>query len=51
MSLQRLWQAQGRRQEAYELQAPVYHWFIEGFDTADLQDAKALLAALSEDRD
>ena len=33
--------------KAYELLAPVYHWFTEGFDTADLQEAKALLAALA----
>ena len=42
-SLARLWQQQGKRQEAQALLAPVYHWFTEGFDTADLQDAKALL--------
>jgi predicted ATPase len=46
MSLSRLWQRQGKRAEARELLAPVYDWFPEGFDTADLQDAKALLAAL-----
>jgi class 3 adenylate cyclase/predicted ATPase len=46
MSLARLWQQQGKRAEACELLAPVYDWFTEGFDTADLQDAKALLAAL-----
>jgi predicted ATPase len=45
-SLTRLWQSQGKRQEAYDLLAPVYHWFTEGFDTADLQDAKALLDEL-----
>lgn len=44
-SLARLWQQQGKRQEAYNLLAPVYHWFTEGFDTADLKDAKALLDA------
>ena len=43
-SLARLWQSQEKRQEAYDLLAPVYHWFTEGFDTADLQEAKALLA-------
>src|SRR4029450_11417463 len=43
MSLARLWQHQGKRAEAYALLAPVYHWFTEGFDTADLQEAKALL--------
>src|SRR6516162_4323417 len=47
-SLARLWQQQGKRQEAYELLAPVYNWFTEGFDTADLIDAKALLDELSE---
>jgi predicted ATPase len=45
-SLARLWGEQGRRTEARELLAPVYGWFTEGFDTADLKDAKALLAAL-----
>jgi predicted ATPase len=49
-SLARLWQQQGKRQEAYDLLAPVYGWFTEGFDTADLKDAKALLDALSEGR-
>jgi predicted ATPase len=42
-SLARLWQSQGKRQEAYDLLAPVYGWFTEGFDTTDLQEAKALL--------
>jgi predicted ATPase len=42
-SLARLWQSQGKRQDAYELLAPVYDWFTEGFDTRDLQEAKALL--------
>jgi predicted ATPase len=46
-SLARLWQQHGNRQEAYDLLAPVYGWFTEGFDTADLQDAKALLDALA----
>jgi predicted ATPase/class 3 adenylate cyclase len=46
-SLARLWQRQGKRAEARELLAPVYGWFTEGFDTADLQDAKALLKALA----
>jgi class 3 adenylate cyclase/tetratricopeptide (TPR) repeat protein len=45
-SLARLWQSQGKRQDAYELLAPVYGWFTEGFDTKDLQDAKALLDEL-----
>jgi predicted ATPase len=43
MSLARLWQQQGKRDEAHELLAPVYSWFTEGFDTADLQEAKGLL--------
>jgi predicted ATPase len=38
-----LWRSQGRYAEAYDLLAPVYGWFTEGFDTADLKDAKALL--------
>jgi class 3 adenylate cyclase/DNA-binding winged helix-turn-helix (wHTH) protein/tetratricopeptide (TPR) repeat protein len=46
-SLARLWQSQGKRQDAYELLAPVYGWFTEGFDTKDLHDAKSLLAELS----
>jgi predicted ATPase len=46
MSLSRLWQQQGKRVEARELLAPVYGWFTEGFDTADLQDAKVLLEEL-----
>jgi class 3 adenylate cyclase/predicted ATPase len=45
-SLARLWQQQGKRQEAHDLLAPVYNWFTEGFDTADLQEAKALLKDL-----
>jgi class 3 adenylate cyclase/predicted ATPase len=45
-SLARLWQQQGKRQEAHDLLAPVYSWFTEGFDTADLKDAKALLEEL-----
>ena len=47
MSLARLWQQQGKRAKAHELLAPIYGWFTEGFDTADLQEAKALLAELS----
>jgi predicted ATPase len=47
MSLVRLWQHQGKRTAAYELLAPVYNWFTEGFDTADRQEAKALLEHLS----
>jgi predicted ATPase len=46
-SLARLWQHQGKRQQARDLLAPVYTWFTEGFDAPDLQDAKALLDALA----
>jgi predicted ATPase len=46
-SLARLWHQEGKRQEAYDLLAPIYAWFTEGFDTADLQEAKALLDALA----
>jgi predicted ATPase len=45
-SLSRLWQQQGKRADAYELLAPIYGWFTEGFDTADLQEAKVLLEEL-----
>ena len=47
VSLARLWQRQGKRREAHQLLAEVYGWFTEGFDTADLQEAKALLDALA----
>jgi predicted ATPase len=47
-SLARLWQSQAKRQNAYDLLAPVYGWFTEGFDMADLQEAKALLDACVE---
>jgi len=43
MSLSRLWQQQGKRAKARELLAPIYGWFTEGFDTADLLEAKTLL--------
>jgi predicted ATPase len=46
MSLSRLWQQQGKRNDARDLLAPVYGWFTEGFDTADLQEAKAQLEEL-----
>jgi predicted ATPase len=46
-SLARLWQAQGKHEDAYDLLAPVYEWFTEGFETADLQDARALLEELA----
>ena len=42
----RLWQQQGKRAEAHALLAPIYGWFTEGFETADLQEAKALLEEL-----
>ena len=47
MSMAHLWRSQGKPQQARELLAPVYNWFTEGFDTADLKEAKALLDALS----
>jgi predicted ATPase len=46
-SLARLWQQQGKRQEAHDLLTPVYGWFTEGFDTTDLQEAKTLLEELA----
>jgi predicted ATPase len=46
LSLARLWQGQGQRAAACQLLAESYGWFTEGFDTADLQEAKALLAEL-----
>jgi len=46
MSLARLWQSQAKRQDAYDLLAPVYGWFTEGFDTTDLIEAKGLLDEL-----
>ena len=46
MSLACLWQQQDKHQDARDLIAPVYDWFTEGFDTGDLQEAKALLKAL-----
>jgi predicted ATPase len=46
VSLSRLWQRQGKRAEAHALLAPIYGWFTEGLDTADLQEAKALLDEL-----
>jgi predicted ATPase len=46
MSLSRLWQRQGKKVEAHNLLSEIYHWFTEGFDTKDLQEAQTLLAAL-----
>jgi predicted ATPase len=47
MSLARLWQLRGKRTAARQLLAPIYGWFTEGFDTTDLQEAKALLEELA----
>jgi predicted ATPase len=47
MSLCRLWQQQGKRDEARQLLVEIYAWFTEGFDTADLQEANALIEELS----
>src|SRR5208337_5079941 len=47
-SLARLWRDQGRRDKAYDLLAPVYGWFTEGFGTLDLKEAKALLDELGK---
>jgi class 3 adenylate cyclase/predicted ATPase len=47
ISLCRLWQQQGKREEAYKLLAEIYGWFTEGFDTTDLKEARALLEELS----
>jgi predicted ATPase len=46
MSLARLWQTQGKQVEACQMLTAIYSWFTEGFDTPDLQEAQALLAAL-----
>ncbi len=51
MSLSRLWQNQGKKEEARRLLADIYDWFTEGFDTADLKQAKALLEELSSRQD
>ena len=48
MSLSRVWQRQGKRAKVRPLLAEVYGWFTEGFDTVDLQEAKALLGELSQ---
>jgi predicted ATPase len=47
VSLARLWDSQGQREKAYELLAPVYNWFTEGFDTKDLKEARNLLEQLA----
>ena len=46
MSLARLWQQQGKQKKAHSMLADIYNWFTEGFDTKDLQEAKALLEEL-----
>ena len=46
MSLSRLWQRQGKKDEAHRVLAEIYGWFTEGFDTKDLQEAKMLLQEL-----
>jgi len=46
-SLARLWQQQGKQAEAHQLLSTIYGWFTEGFDTKDLQEAKALLDELA----
>jgi len=48
-SLARLWQQQGQRDKARQMLVEIYGWFTEGFDTKDLQEAKALLDALSQE--
>jgi predicted ATPase len=47
MSLARLWQQQGKGEKARRMLADIYNWFTEGFDTADLKEAKALLEELA----
>jgi predicted ATPase len=47
-SLSRLLQSHGKRDEARQMLAGIYGWFTEGFDTADLKEAKALLDELSQ---
>ncbi|MBI3798113.1 MAG: AAA family ATPase [Deltaproteobacteria bacterium] len=47
MSLARLWQQQGKKEEARRMLAEIYNWFTEGFDAADLQEAKVLLEELA----
>ena len=48
-SLARLWAERGKRDEARELLAPIYRWFIEGFETPDLTEARELLDMLDVD--
>jgi uncharacterized protein (DUF433 family) len=51
ISLTRLWQQQGKRQEAHDLLAPTYGWFTKGFDTADLQEARGCWSSCRESVD
>jgi hypothetical protein len=46
MSLSRLWQSQGRQEESRQILTEIYGWFTEGFDTEDVQEARALLIEL-----
>jgi adenylate cyclase len=46
MSLSRLWQSQGRQAQAKQILGEIYGWFTEGFETADLKEAKVLLERL-----
>ncbi len=48
MSLSRLWQKQGKKDEARQMLAEIYGWFSKGLDTADLREAKALLEELAQ---
>ncbi len=50
MSLGRLWQKQGKKEEARQMLAEIYGWFTEGFGTKDLQEAETLLEKLGEQR-
>ena len=47
ISLSRLWQRQGKKEEARQMLSEIYGWFTEGFDTADLKEARVLLGELS----
>jgi predicted ATPase len=47
VSLARLWQRQGKKDDAHQLLSAIYSWFTEGFDTKDLQEAKTLLDELA----
>jgi hypothetical protein len=47
VSLARLWQQQGKKEEAHRMLMEIYGWFTEGFDTADLREARMLIEELS----